>query len=60
MEKITTINTNTTAKQPTLSSGTAVTDSQDILSGTIIKNIKPGIGISLINIKCKYYYCQWR
>ncbi len=45
--KITTINTNVTAKQATLSAGTAVTGSQAILSGTTIKHIVNGTGISL-------------
>ena len=47
--KISTINTNVGAKQATLSAGTATTGSQSILSGSIIKNIVPGTGISLLS-----------
>ena len=45
--KLSTINTNITNKHATLSNGTAVTNSQAILSGNNIKNIVPGTGISL-------------
>ncbi len=36
-------------KQATLSAGTASTGSQSILSGSLIKNIVPGTGISLLS-----------
>ena len=45
--KLTTINTNITNKQASLSNGTTATNSKAILSGNIIKNIVPGIGVSL-------------
>ena len=45
--KLTTINTNITNKQATLSNGTTATNSKAILFGNIIKNIVPGTNISL-------------
>ena len=47
--KLTTINSNITNKQATLSAGTIATNSQAVLSGSIIKNIIPGTGTSIVS-----------
>ncbi len=47
--QLTTINTNITAKQPTLSTGTLATGSQALLSGATIKSLLSGTGISLVS-----------
>jgi hypothetical protein len=47
--KISTLNTNIGGKQATLSNGDAFTNSQALLSGDKIKNLIPGLNMSMPN-----------